>query len=386
MRQGQQNKQRIRGRNNTPGNSNGNRKGPNPLTRTYESSGPEVKIRGTALHIAEKYSQLARDASSAGDRVMAENYLQHAEHYYRIIAAAQAQSPQIVFSREEDDAEDEYEAAAERAASQPEPAGDADPQPMIERPGERYDRQAERAPRQDMRQDRYDRPQRVERAPQFGGRNDRQPRFGNGDRNNGGYAAQSDDGQPRFDRPDRNAGQDRNGGQDRFNRRDQRPRTNFANDGQPGGERISRRERFERQRAEYSAERDQQGEERRVPSDGAPNWPAFIAQPPEAPQRPDSNRSDSNRSELTRSEPAQSEAVRGESIRNEPAPLEAPRIETAPEPQALIDQTPAAPKRRRAATSVADLAAAAAANEEAATPKRRTRRTRAPTEETSGEE
>ena len=82
MRQNQQNKQRMRGR--------PNRKAPNPLTRSFDSNGPDIKIRGTALHIAEKYTQLARDASSSGDRVMAENYLQHAEHYYRIIAAAQA--------------------------------------------------------------------------------------------------------------------------------------------------------------------------------------------------------------------------------------------------------------------------------------------------------
>ena len=68
-----------------------NRKGSNPLTRTYDSSGPDVKIRGTAQHIAEKYATLARDAQSSGDRVVAENYLQHAEHYNRIIAAAQAQ-------------------------------------------------------------------------------------------------------------------------------------------------------------------------------------------------------------------------------------------------------------------------------------------------------
>lgn len=96
MRPGQQNK-RGRGRgnnNNNGGGGNGNnfnRKGSNPLTRTYDSSGPDVKIRGTAQHIAEKYSTLARDAHSAGDRVMAENYLQHAEHYNRIIATAQAQ-------------------------------------------------------------------------------------------------------------------------------------------------------------------------------------------------------------------------------------------------------------------------------------------------------
>ena len=78
----------MRGRNN---NNRNNNKGPNPLTKSYESNGPDVKIRGTAQHIAEKYSQLARDAQSSGDPVAAENYFQHAEHYYRIIAAAQEQ-------------------------------------------------------------------------------------------------------------------------------------------------------------------------------------------------------------------------------------------------------------------------------------------------------
>ena len=95
MRPQQQNR-RMRGRNNNNNNSNNNnqnRKGPNPLTRNYESNGPDVKIRGSAQQIAEKYATLARDAMSAGDRVVAENYLQHAEHYNRIIAAAQAQMP-----------------------------------------------------------------------------------------------------------------------------------------------------------------------------------------------------------------------------------------------------------------------------------------------------
>jgi hypothetical protein len=59
-----------------------------------DSNGPDVKIRGTPAHIYEKYLQLARDAHSGGDRVQAENYLQHAEHYYRLIMAAQAQLPQ----------------------------------------------------------------------------------------------------------------------------------------------------------------------------------------------------------------------------------------------------------------------------------------------------
>ena len=85
MRQGQQNR-RGRGRNNNNNNSNNNpRKGQNPLTRSFESNGPDVKLRGTPAHIAEKYVSLARDALSSGDPVLAENYLQHAEHYNRII-------------------------------------------------------------------------------------------------------------------------------------------------------------------------------------------------------------------------------------------------------------------------------------------------------------
>ncbi len=80
MRNGQN--KRMRGR---------NRKSQNPLTRVYESNGPDVKIRGTASHVAEKYMQLARDAQSSGDPVSAENYYQHAEHYFRLIAAVQEQ-------------------------------------------------------------------------------------------------------------------------------------------------------------------------------------------------------------------------------------------------------------------------------------------------------
>ncbi|HEY8276698.1 MAG TPA: DUF4167 domain-containing protein [Methyloceanibacter sp.] len=82
MRQGQQNR-RGRGR--------GGRKPQNPLSRSFESNGPDVKIRGTAAHIAEKYTSLARDAMASGDLVASESYLQHAEHYNRIIMTAQQQ-------------------------------------------------------------------------------------------------------------------------------------------------------------------------------------------------------------------------------------------------------------------------------------------------------
>lgn len=80
MRQGQNNSKRSRGRGRKPQHS---------ANRAYDSNGPDVKIRGNAAHICEKYQQLARDAISAGDRVTAENYYQHAEHYYRLLMASQ---------------------------------------------------------------------------------------------------------------------------------------------------------------------------------------------------------------------------------------------------------------------------------------------------------
>lgn len=101
MRSNQQNKNRSRGR-------NGGRKNVNPLSRNFESNGPDVKIRGNAAHIAERYVQLARDATATGDSVTAENYLQHAEHYFRILSAAQAQmqprnEPNLDYDGDEDE-------------------------------------------------------------------------------------------------------------------------------------------------------------------------------------------------------------------------------------------------------------------------------------------
>ena len=133
--------------NNNSNNGNNNRKGPNPLTRNYESNGPDVKIRGSAQQIAEKYTTLARDAHSSGDRVMAENYLQHAEHYNRIIAAAMAQMPiqqqqqsRDDFDSDMDDERDEdgmgnnvAETPVQQVHVQPQPiVNGSGPQPEIE--------------------------------------------------------------------------------------------------------------------------------------------------------------------------------------------------------------------------------------------------------------
>jgi len=82
---------RQRGRNRKPGGGNANAANPN---RSWDSQGPEnIKVRGNAQTVYERYQQLARDASSAGDRVLAENYLQHAEHYFRVLRALQPQRP-----------------------------------------------------------------------------------------------------------------------------------------------------------------------------------------------------------------------------------------------------------------------------------------------------
>lgn len=95
MRQGP-NSRRSRGRGNSGGGGSGGGGGGGgggagrrqnvPLRhQTFDSNGPDVRIRGNAWQVQEKYQALARDAMSSGDRVQAENYLQHAEHYLRII-------------------------------------------------------------------------------------------------------------------------------------------------------------------------------------------------------------------------------------------------------------------------------------------------------------
>lgn len=78
---------RQRGRNRNSSNNNNKNSNPN---RSLDSNGPDVKVRGSASHIYEKYVTLARDATSSGHRVKAENYLQHAEHYLRIVNTQEA--------------------------------------------------------------------------------------------------------------------------------------------------------------------------------------------------------------------------------------------------------------------------------------------------------
>jgi Domain of unknown function (DUF4167) len=199
MRPGQN--KRMRGR---PTN---NRRGPNPLTRSYESNGPDVKIRGNAHHVAEKYLQLARDAHTGGDPVAAENYLQHAEHYFRLIAAAQAAQALAQSGQqrppgegEGDDLEDDgdfgtlsdrFASPAERQPQpgfQPQPSASPNaPQPFGDRPAYEAERQGgadrggftSRQDRQGNRfQDRGPRPDRQFQDRNEGYRDNRQGRDG----------------------------------------------------------------------------------------------------------------------------------------------------------------------------------------------------------------
>jgi hypothetical protein len=120
-------------------NRNGGRKHVNPLSRNYESNGPDVKVRGNAAHIAEKYLQLARDAQSSGDSVMAENYLQHAEHYFRIVSSAQQamNGPRDGQSQDEVDFDDDANDVNSRFSS---------PQPMQPQQPQHHEAEQEAVP------------------------------------------------------------------------------------------------------------------------------------------------------------------------------------------------------------------------------------------------
>ena len=98
---------RSRGRNRRSGGNNNSNNNHNNPNRHYESVGPDVKIRGSAQQVLEKYQQYARDAQTSGDRVLSEAYFQFAEHYQRIVAkqmeAKDRQQPQQRGGRDDRD-------------------------------------------------------------------------------------------------------------------------------------------------------------------------------------------------------------------------------------------------------------------------------------------
>jgi hypothetical protein len=207
MRNGQNNK-RMRGRSRKGGGHH-----QNPLSRMYESNGQDVKIRGTASHIAEKYLQLARDAQSSGDTIASENYYQHAEHYFRLIAAAQEQfrQTQPYYAQQQGEMrsnspDDSFDDGDDEQPVSGEPFAPREPQPYYQR------EQQQPQPQQSHPQPQHFQPQpqhyqprpqntpqpndeEVERLPSFitGGQpTQHPPQQAQGPTNSNGYDGQSD--------------------------------------------------------------------------------------------------------------------------------------------------------------------------------------------------
>jgi hypothetical protein len=152
MHHGGQSMKRQRGRGRRPGGGGGGGGGHqhnNNPNRTMESNGPDTKVRGPASHIYERYLQLARDAASSGDRVLSENYLQHADHYFRLVRSMQPAQPvqqqQDRFNDAEGEGADEEVAAEmERAENGADAAAEGDEQPDVEFPQGQQQQQFDR--------------------------------------------------------------------------------------------------------------------------------------------------------------------------------------------------------------------------------------------------
>ncbi len=231
---------RQRGRNRKPGsgggNNNANATNPN---RSWDSQGPEnIKVRGNAQTVYERYMQLARDASAAGDRVLAENYTQHAEHYFRVLRALQPSRPVSEIAQRElagqgFDIDFEDETGAQAAAIMAAEKVEADRLAQIEA------RQREAEERQNDRSN--DRPN-----DRPNDRQGEQPRREWRDR----------DDQPRQDREPREPREPRAEGEGGFN--------------PDGSRRETRRERWERRQLERNARFEREGGEPRAEVDAPP--------------------------------------------------------------------------------------------------------------------
>lgn len=229
---------RQRGRNR--GGGGGGKPQQQNANRAFDSNGPDgVKVRGNAQHVFEKYQQLARDAGSAGDRVLAENYLQHAEHYFRLIRAMQPQRPASeILGRDQFssgfDIDFEDESGAQAAA-------DADAQAAQEtgETGEAEGDGRDRGGWQGRERDGRDRGDRDER------RGDDRPRDrfeGRRDRDRGERDERRGDDRPRDRFEGRRDRDDRDRGERDRGERGERDRS----DRDRGGERRERSDRGER--------------------------------------------------------------------------------------------------------------------------------------------
>jgi hypothetical protein len=194
-----------------------------------ESSGPEGgKVRGPAAMIHERYLQLARDASSSGDRVLSENFLQHADHYFRLWRASQPATPppQQMNDRYEDGEGDEGAGGDDEAGDDGEMAADGGDQPDVEFPqGDRQQQGDGDQRRRRGRRNRY-RPNEGE-----GGGEPREAREG-GEREGG--EAQEARGEPREERQPREARNEPREERQPRERRERQPRERDENAGPEG--------------------------------------------------------------------------------------------------------------------------------------------------------
>jgi hypothetical protein len=188
-----------------------------------ESNGPEAKVRGPASHIHERYLQLARDAASSGDRVLSENYLQHADHYFRLWRQMQPAAPPP--QPERFSAESEYE-------------GDEEGAPEAEAGEEGEAAAAEGGDQPDVEFPQGDQP-RFERGEGEGRRRrGRRNRFrpGGGEGGEGGEGEERRaEGEPRRDRGEGEGRRDRSEGEGRDGRRERQPRERDGEQAGPEG-------------------------------------------------------------------------------------------------------------------------------------------------------
>lgn len=118
--------------------SNRSRSVGNIVNRVFDSSGPEGKVRGTPQQIIDKYNQLARDATLSNDRVAAENFQQHAEHYARLLSEAQREQDARREQQEQQN-RDRQQQQQQHHQQQPRDGGQQQnqaqqPQPVVEQP------------------------------------------------------------------------------------------------------------------------------------------------------------------------------------------------------------------------------------------------------------
>lgn len=288
---------RQRGRNRGGGGGGG--KPTQNANRAFDSNGPDgVKVRGNAQHVFEKYQQLARDANAAGDRVLGENYLQHAEHYFRLIRAIQPNRPaseiigrdQFASGYDIDFEDENLQAQAEAADEAAQETGEARPES-----GEPRDQNRDRGR----------------------DRGDWQPR----DRD----SARDRDGEGRRDRWRERDARD---GRDRNRSRDDRPRDDRPKDDRPRAEGDERRDRPSRE-----------GEPRRDRGERPERDPLAVVQP----QGQDLGADEPRGPMLRDAEGGASQA---------PAFLQPTRPPAAPAAVAeAAEEKPARPRRRRAPRS-----------------------------------